>query len=215
MALTTADTLLASGLLARPDDPAAAADGFARLIELRDGRMARHAERVTRLALALAGRVGIASEAVPVLRTAARMHDVGMIGVPDRILLKDGPLDRDEWSVIRCHPEWGTEALAAVPGLEDAASVVLFHHERWDGRGYPDGLAGADIPLESRILAVCDAYCAMTAQRPYRTALSPADASTLVRSAAGRQFDPAVAGALLAVVGGPGELAQRRHDRSV
>lgn len=211
MAPTPAGTLAAPALRERLDDPSAAADGFARLLELRDGRTARHGERVTRLALAVAERLGVAPERGPALRIAARLHDVGMIGVPDRILLKEGPLGPREWTVIRCHPEWGTEALAAVPGLEDAASIVLFHHERWDGRGYPDGIGGADIPVESRILAACDAYCAMTAERPYRAALSPGDAGTLVRTAAGRQFDPAVAGALLAIVLAGAPLATARQ----
>ncbi len=183
-----------------PDGASPGVDAFARLLEVRSEEAARHSNRVSRLALAVAERLGLGADREPVLRAAARLHDIGMIGVPDRILLKDRPLDQDEWGVLRCHPVWGAEALAGMPGLEETAAVVRSHHERWDGRGYPDGLAGDAIPLESRIIGACDAYCSMTAERPYRGALSPFKARTLVRGAAGQHFDPAVAEALLAAV---------------
>ncbi len=194
--------------LSEQDDGSPGVDAFARLLEVRSEHAARHSDRVARLALAVAGRLGLGADREPVLRAAARLHDVGMIGVPDRILLKDRPLDQDEWAVLRCHPVWGAEALAGMPGLEETATVVRFHHERWDGRGYPDGLAGEAIPLESRIIGACDAYCSMTAERPYRGALSPFKARTLVRGAAGQHFDPAVAEALLAAVAAAAESGE-------
>ena len=99
--------------------------------------------------------------------------------------------------MIRCHAAWGSETLSRIPGLEAVATIVRFHHERWDGLGYPDGLSGARIPLASRIISACDAYGAMTCDRPYRGAMSSTDAMHEIRSGAGTQFDPAVVAALI------------------
>jgi HD-GYP domain-containing protein (c-di-GMP phosphodiesterase class II) len=108
------------------------------------------------------------------------------------VLNKPGPLEPHENEVIRCHATWGSETLSRIPGLEAVATIVRFHHERWDGAGYPDGLRGARIPLASRIISVCDAYGAMTADRPYRRALDPGDALDEIQSGSGSQFDPDV-----------------------
>src|SRR5436309_2126424 len=134
------------------------------------------------------------------LEFAARLHDVGKIRVPDAVLHKPGPLDHTEYDVIRCHAAWGAETLATIPGLQAVAAVVRFHHERWDGTGYPDGLRGARIPLASRIICVCDAYAAMTADRPYRLAMVRGEALSEVVEGSGSQFDPMVVSALTQAV---------------
>jgi HD-GYP domain-containing protein (c-di-GMP phosphodiesterase class II) len=123
---------------------------------------------------------------------AAELHDVGKVGIPDAILEKPGPLNSDEWRYIRQHTVIGERILSATPALRPVASIVRASHERWDGVGYPDGLRGAEIPLGARIIAVCDAYEAITTDRCYRSGRSPAAArAELVRDAGG-QFDPAV-----------------------
>ena len=132
-------------------------------MDMRDRRTARHSEDVVRLALAVGELIHLERASLVELEFAARLHDVGKIRVPDAVLHKPGPLDEREYEVIRCHSAWGAETLASIPGLEAVAAVVRFHHERWDGGGYPDGLRGARIPLASRIICVCDSYAAMTA----------------------------------------------------
>ena len=128
---------------------------------------------------------------------AAHLHDLGKIGVPDQILHKPGPLDDAEWSIMREHPVWGARALEAIPEFRQAARAVRHHHERWDGTGYPDGLAGEAIPIGARVIAVCDAYEAMTSHRPYRPALAEPLARERVVAGTGSHFDPAVTWALL------------------
>src|SRR5581483_5737341 len=134
------------------------------------------------------------------LGVAARLHDIGKIGVPDSILLKRGSLNEAEQQIMRCHPTWGAETLERVPGLAGVAAAVRHHHEQWDGRGYPAGLSGEDIPLASRIIFVCDAFAAMTSTRPYRRALDVRQAVRLLVAGAGAQFDPRVVGAMCEVL---------------
>ncbi len=120
------------------------------------------------------------------------LHDVGKVAVPEAIINKPTPLTEEERAIVRGHPRWGAELLASIPAMEPVATVVRFHHERWDGAGYPDGLEGAQIPLASRIIAVCDAYNAMTVDRPYQRALPLEEAIRRLRGGAGSQFDPEV-----------------------
>ena len=135
------------------------------------------------------------------MRLAGVLHDVGKIGVSDRVLTKPGPLDPDEWQQMRTHPEIAARLLAH-PEFEDLRSWVLAHHERPDGKGYPAGLAGEEIPLEARILAVADAYEAMTADRSYRSALGDEAARAELQAGAGTQFDARVVAALLDALSG-------------
>jgi HD-GYP domain-containing protein (c-di-GMP phosphodiesterase class II) len=130
----------------------------------------------------------------------ALLHDIGKIGMPDEILRKPGRLDAHELAIMREHPVIGERILRHVPGLETVARAVRHEHERWDGTGYPDGLAGEAIPLSSRITLVCDAYHAMTSARPYRAALDHEEAAEELRRGAGTQFDPAIVTALLAAL---------------
>jgi putative nucleotidyltransferase with HDIG domain len=173
---------------------------LAQLLALRDGYTGGHAEEVVELCDALAVRMGLTAEQVDELEMAARLHDLGKIGVPDVILHKPGRLTAAEWDVMRKHPVWGAEALASVPGAAGVAAAVRGHHERWDGSGYPDGLAGEDIPIASRIIAAADAWHAMTSNRSYRRALDEEHARQELRDGAGAQFDPVVVAALLVVV---------------
>jgi len=138
----------------------------------------------------------------------ALLHDIGKIRVPESILLKAGPLTDEQWEVMRSHPEVGERILAPMQSLEDVLPIVRSSHERWDGTGYPDGLAGEAIPLGARIVAVCDAYHAMVEDRPYRKALSRGDAIEEMRNAGGSQFDPDCVNALL-------EVLRRRSARLV
>jgi HD-GYP domain-containing protein (c-di-GMP phosphodiesterase class II) len=170
-------------------------------LELRDDQTGGHAERVTELGLRVARIVapGLADD--PQLEYGFLLHDLGKIGIPDAILLKPGPLTDEERAVIRQHPGLGERIVARVPYLGGLASeVVASHHERWDGRGYPAGLAGEEIPLAARIFALADSWDAMTNDRPYRAALPVEAAVREIESAAGAQFDPHLAEAFLAVV---------------
>jgi GAF domain-containing protein len=176
-------------------------DALASAMDLRDRRTARHSEDVVSLARAVGELLHLDGASLLELEFAARLHDVGKIRVPDAVLHKPGPLDEREYEVIRCHAAWGAETLCGIPGLEAVAALVRFHHERWDGNGYPDGLSGARIPLASRIISACDAYAAMTADRPYRDAMPAGDALAEVMSGSGSQFDPAVVEALAHAVG--------------
>ena len=176
-------------------------EALAAAMDMRDRRTARHSEDVVELARHVGELLELEPASLLELEFAARLHDVGKIQVPDAVLNKPGPLDPDESDVIRCHSAWGSETLSRIPGLEAVATIVRFHHERWDGSGYPDGLSGARIPLASRIISVCDAYGAMTCDRPYRGAIAPADALREIRAGAGSQFDPAVVAALIDALG--------------
>src|SRR5450755_2622002 len=157
-----------------------------------------HANRVVRLAEATMRALGRSEDEVALLRLAAQVHDIGKIGIPDAILQKPGPLTQDEWSVMRRHPQIGQQILAQARGQFGLVShIVVAHHERWDGQGYPYGLAQQEIPLGARLLSVIDTYDAMTSARPYREALSAAEAREELQRCAGTQFDPQVVAVFL------------------
>jgi diguanylate cyclase (GGDEF)-like protein/putative nucleotidyltransferase with HDIG domain len=173
---------------------------LAETLDLRDVATARHSETVGRYAERIADELGIAAEQVERIRVAGVLHDIGKLGISDAVLLKTGSLEAAEWAEIRRHPELGARILEHA-NMRDVASWVLAHHERVDGGGYPHGLSGERIPLEGRILAVADAYEAMTADRPYRRALSQAEARDELVRGAGSQFDAEVVAAFLRVLG--------------
>ncbi|MEA2254426.1 MAG: hypothetical protein QOG35_471 [Solirubrobacteraceae bacterium] len=177
-------------------DQLAAAMLLAETLDLRDAGTARHSQTVGRLCELIARELGWETRSLERVRAAGVLHDIGKLGISDKILHKPGALAEDEWREIRRHPEIGARILEHAH-LRDIASWVLRHHERMDGRGYPNGIAGGDIPIEARVLAVADAYEAMTADRPYRPALPPATAEAELREGAGTQFDAAVVDALL------------------
>jgi hypothetical protein len=179
-------------------------------VDARDRDTRAHSDAVVDLATATGRRLGMGEGGIVELEFAARLHDVGKIAVPDSILLKPGPLTRSDWEIMRTHPEAGASMLRSVPELVVVAEIVRSAHERWDGTGYPDGLAGESIPVPSRIIFACDAYDAMMSDRPYRIALGHAAAVRELRAGAGSQFDPRVVEALLDVVG---ERAQPPVER--
>jgi two-component system, cell cycle response regulator len=147
---------------------------------------------VARLAQSLGERLRLPAEELAQLRQAAELHDVGKLAIPEDVLHKPGPLDPEEWVFVRRHPLIGERIIGAAPALASAAKLVRSTHERHDGTGYPDGLAGDQIPLGARIIAVCDAFTAMTSPRPYAPQLTVPQALVELRDGAGSQFDPAV-----------------------
>ncbi|MEW6583058.1 MAG: diguanylate cyclase [Actinomycetota bacterium] len=164
---------------------------LAAAVDARDPSTHAHSSTVARYAAAIAARLGLDGDVVERVRISGLLHDVGKVGIPDSILMKPGRLTDEEWVEMRRHPEIGARIIAS-PGLADVREWVLRHHERPDGRGYPDGLAGDDIPLQARILSVADAYEAMTATRPYREALRAPVARKELVDGRGTQFDPVV-----------------------
>lgn len=170
---------------------------LANVVEARDRYTRGHIERVQRLGLQLARSMNWSEEALAVLEFGALLHDLGKILISRTILNKRGRLEADEWEVLRRHPEDGAQMLAGVDHLRAAVPYLLAHHERWDGGGYPRGLAGTAIPVEGRLLAVVDAYDAMTTERAYRAALAKDDACAEIERQAGRQFDPTLAEAFV------------------
>ena len=153
---------------------AATVEALKGTVGLRDPPTGAHCDRVERLASDLGRRLRLSHQPLVDLAYAAELHDIGKVGLPDAVLLKPGPLVELEWEAVRSHSVWGSDLLRTVPGLERVAVIVRHHHERFDGSGYPDGLQGEEIPVESRILAVVDAFVAMTEERPYRAACDPA-----------------------------------------
>jgi HD-GYP domain-containing protein (c-di-GMP phosphodiesterase class II) len=182
---------------------AATVDVLAGTLGLRDGNTGEHSDRVVGLAQRIGERLGLEQRELRDLGYAARLHDIGKVGVPDAVLHKAGPLDLDERKLIEGHSVWGADLVARIPGLEAVARIVRHHHERYDGEGYPDRLEGRDIPLASRVLTVADAYVAMTEDRPYRRARPRFEVDREFRDCMGKQFDPWVVGALREVVATP------------
>jgi two-component system cell cycle response regulator len=178
-------------------------DALLQVLHEREPDLRDHVGDVAELALRVGIRLGLKSEAVDDVRRAAELHDVGKSAVPDAILSKPGPLDEREWEFVRQHTLVGERILRAAPALASVAKLVRSSHERFDGSGYPDGLAGQTIPLGARIVSACDAWDAMTTTRPYRQALSRREALTELRRCSGTQFDPTVVRALCAEVATP------------
>ena len=149
-----------------------------------------HAERTCALAAKAAAGLGLKD--ISRVCHVAVLHDVGKLGIPRSILQKPGRLSNTEWRVVRRHPALGADLLRSLPGFGPVRAAILAHHERFDGRGYPSGLAGTEIPVEARLICVVDAYDAMTSERPYQSALSHAEAIERLKLGAGTQFDPAM-----------------------
>jgi diguanylate cyclase (GGDEF)-like protein len=163
----------------------------------RDRYTGDHSESVVDLTARVGEALALDAEEIRRIRIAALLHDIGKVGVPDAILNKPGPLDEAEWEIMRQHPAIGERILRAIPGMGVIARIVRHEHERFDGGGYPDRLAGNEIPIGARIILACDAYHAMTSDRPYRRAMPHTDAMKELSDNAGSQFDPAVIEALV------------------
>jgi putative nucleotidyltransferase with HDIG domain len=171
------------------------------VVEADDGYTGEHCKSVLNLALAVAERLGLDANQRRNLEFAALLHDVGKIAIPKDILHKPGKLDPAEWAIMKSHTVEGQRVLTRVGGfMEEVGRVVRSHHERWDGRGYPDGLAGEEIPLEARIITCCDSWNAMRTDRVYRKALSYEVARAELIGNSGSQFDPGVVEILLSIV---------------
>jgi putative two-component system response regulator len=166
------------------------ASALANAIETRDSSLQGHCERMSRLAVRIALELGLGDAEVETVRLGAILHDVGKIGIPDRVLIKHGPLTIEERALMETHPLIGDRLLEPLDLLESVRPVVRHHHERWDGSGYPDALAGEAIPVAARIVALADAVEAMSGQRPYRTPLRTAQILAELEAGAGRQWDP-------------------------
>jgi two-component system cell cycle response regulator len=172
-----------------------------------DGETYAHSLQVAATATELARRLGLHGDELIDIEFGALLHDIGKLCLPQRLLSKPGPLTEAERRLIRKHPDWGAGLVESIPGLEEVAAIVRFHHERPDGTGYPHGLPYADIPMGARIVSVCDAYGAMTKTRPYRAALRHDAALAELERHAGTQFDPDVVEALIEFVRLPERLS--------
>jgi len=159
-------------------------------VEVKDPYTYGHSKKVNTYAVALAGAIGLSSDEVSKVSTAALLHDIGKIGIPDKVLNKKGKLSGEDWEAIKAHPRLGANIVGNIPQLVPCVNSILHHHERWDGGGYPEGLKGEEIPIEARILAIVDSFEAMTSARPYRPALSLEQVVKELRQGAGLQFDP-------------------------
>jgi diguanylate cyclase (GGDEF)-like protein len=175
-------------------------EALANALEARDEYTSSHARWITDTALRVGRELGLDGETLKRLELGALFHDIGKIGIPNSVLLKPGPLTPEERELIETHPELGAKIIAPIDQLQDVCGIVRACHERWDGEGYPDQKAGDEIPLESRIIFACDAFHAMTTDRPYRRALAPEEALRRLAEAAGSQFDPQVVDVCLRVL---------------
>ena len=167
-------------------------EGWSRALDLRDRDTEGHTERVTDMAIKLARRLGLGESELVHIRRGAILHDIGKMAIPDSILLKQGPLTNEEWGVIRQHPRFAYELLSPISYLSQAIDIPHYHHEKWDGSGYPEGLRERQIPLHARLFAVIDVFDALTSPRPYREAWPRQKAIDFVREQNGKHFDPAV-----------------------
>lgn len=202
----------------RLDAEARSADALMAALDARDHYTGEHSVYVVKLASRVAGRLGLTPDESEHVKQAAILHDIGKIGMPDAILQKPQALDEAEWRRMHEHPAIGAQIVGSLPALSHLAPVIRAEHERWDGNGYPDGLRGEAIPLPSRVVFACDAYHAMTSDRPYRAAMSASDARAELAREAASQFDPAIVKALLDVLqpdSAEVPLPDRQHMRAI
>jgi HD-GYP domain-containing protein (c-di-GMP phosphodiesterase class II) len=189
--------------------------GWAAALDVRDRSTARHTERVTDLTEALAERLGFAGEDLVRIRRGSTLHDIGKMGVSDAILHKPGPLTPEEWVEMRRHPQLAVDMLSGIDYLRGSLAIPWCHHERWDGTGYPRGLAGEDIPVEARMFAVVDVYDAVTSERPYRRPMPRAEALALLREGSGTHFEPRVVEEFVAMLATVPEQGGRLEAPSI
>lgn len=174
-------------------------EALVRALDAREHETGCHSARVQGYAVTLAEKLGFKGDRMANLARGALLHDIGKIGVSDQILLKKGKLDQNEWAQIKQHPSIGYEIVKGVSFLGGASALIISHHERFDGTGYPNGIKGVDVPLEARMFAVIDTYDAMTSDRPYRKALTPEIAREEIIRCSGSQFDPQIVESFLEI----------------
>ena len=175
-------------------------EGWSAAMDYRDQETEGHSKRVTSLTVSLASRLGISEEEITRMSRGALLHDVGKIGIPDSILKKPGPLDDAEWLLMKQHPAIAFDMLSPIPYLKDSLDIPLYHHEKWDGSGYPKGLKGEAIPLAARLFSVIDVFDALTSDRPYRKAWNIDETIDYIRKQAGIQFDPELVTAFISMI---------------
>jgi len=175
-------------------------EGWAKALELRDHETQGHSDRVTKLTLRLAGMVGVDEGRWKYIKWGALLHDIGKMAIPDHILQKSGDLSEEEWRIMRKHPGFACEMLSSIDHLKPALDIPRYHHERWDGGGYPEGLEGEEIPLPARIFAVVDVWDALRSDRPYRDAWSDKKALEHIQAQSGKHFDPQVVEAFMDII---------------
>lgn len=175
-------------------------EGWSRALDMRDHDTKGHTQRVTTMALELAQKLDIPDSELIHIRRGAALHDIGKMGIPDEILHKPGPLSEEEWEIMRQHPQYACELLTPIEYLRPAKDIPCYHHERWDGSGYPLGLKGENIPLAARLFAVIDVYDALISDRPYRVAWSKKSAIEYIREQSGKLFDPRISSAFLDLI---------------
>ncbi|MBU1363966.1 MAG: two-component system response regulator [Gammaproteobacteria bacterium] len=185
-----------------------------RAAEYRDNETGMHVIRMSKSSRLLARAAGVSERQANLLLNAAPMHDIGKIGIPDRVLIKPGPLDQEEWALMKTHPLIGAEIIGDHPSelLQMARIVALTHHEKWDGSGYPHGVAGDEIPLEGRIVTIADVFDALTSERPYKKAWSTAEAVDFMRDQAGTMFDPGLLHLFLNMIPQVEDIRRRYAD---
>jgi HD-GYP domain-containing protein (c-di-GMP phosphodiesterase class II) len=175
-------------------------EGWSKALDLRDKETEGHTQRVVDTTLRIAQNLGIDDDELTHIRRGALLHDIGKMGIPDSILLKPGPLTDEEWKIMKKHPSYAYELLYPITHLRPALEIPYYHHERWDGSGYPQGLKGEQIPLAARIFAVVDVWDAVTSDRPYRKAWTSKKALDHIRAQSGKHFDPKIVEIFLSLI---------------
>jgi HD-GYP domain-containing protein (c-di-GMP phosphodiesterase class II) len=182
-------------------------EGWSRALDIRDHETENHTQRVTSLTIRMGKELGLSEQQLVQMRRGALLHDIGKLGIPDNILLKEGGLTDEEWTVMRRHPLTALELLKPIAFLAPAITIPYFHHEKWDGSGYPQGLRGGEIPIEARIFSIVDVWDALTCDRPYRKALPPFEAAAYLYSQSGKHFDPQIVSTFLKLLVSEGLLS--------
>lgn len=167
-------------------------EGLLQVLALRDQETQGHTQRVTGITILLARKLGVPEPEIDLIRQGSMLHDIGKIGIPDSILLKPGPLTPGEWAVMKKHPLYAYQILSRIEHLKPAFEIPLYHHEKWNGSGYPCGLKGEQIPFAARLFAFSDVFDALTSDRPYRKAWSRQRAIAYIKARLGTQFDPRI-----------------------
>ncbi|HSJ85883.1 MAG TPA: HD domain-containing phosphohydrolase [Anaerolineales bacterium] len=175
-------------------------EGWVKALDLRDHETEGHTQRVTEMTVRLARSLGCTEEEILNIRRGALLHDMGKMGIPDEILQKPGPLTADEWQVMHQHPQYAYDMLSPISELNKALIIPYYHHERWDGSGYPHSLKGEDIPLFARLFAVVDVWDALSSDRPYRKRMPPKDIIEYLQQESGRLFDPNIVEKFLSMI---------------
>jgi PAS domain S-box-containing protein len=175
-------------------------EGWVLALDLRDRETEGHTQRVTEMTVRLARNLGCSDEEILHIRRGALLHDIGKMGIPDEILQKPGPLTEQEWEVMRRHPQYAYQMLSPISYLNHALIIPYYHHERWDGSGYPHGLKGEEIPLFARLFSIVDVWDALSSDRPYRKRLPPKEVIEYLQQESGKLFDPAVVATFLSMI---------------